>query len=89
MTSDFKILVHRNSDNLHVKLLGEFDGSSAHQLLNFLEKHCRKASTVFINTNCLRDVVPFGRNIFQANLAPLQRKPVRFVFTGEKASLFS
>jgi hypothetical protein len=36
MASNFKILVHRNSENLHLKLTGDFDGTSAQKLLNAL-----------------------------------------------------
>ena len=86
MASNFKILIHRNSDNLHLKLMGDFDGSSAHQLLNLLSKNGPTASRIFIHTNCVKSIVPFGRSVFQNNLYKLKGKPVHLVFTGEKAS---
>ena len=48
MASNFKILVHRNSDSLHLKLVGDFDGTSAHELLNSLTKNARGVRRVFI-----------------------------------------
>jgi len=38
MASNFSIFFHRNSDNLYLKLMGDFDGSSAHQLINILKE---------------------------------------------------
>jgi hypothetical protein len=86
MSQCFKISVHKNSDNLHLRLAGEFDGSSALQLINYLKTNGRGVSTVFIHTNCLNDVHPFGQHIFQQNLNALDTKTVSYVFTGEKAS---
>jgi len=89
MASNFRILTHRNSDNVHLKLMGDFDGTSAHQLLNLLSKHSPKASRIFIHTSCLRSIVPFGGSVFRNNLHLLKGKPAHLVFTGEKASELS
>jgi hypothetical protein len=86
MASNFKILVHRNSDNLHLQLLGDFDGSSAHQLVNALKKHGAGAYSVFIHTNGLKDIYPFGRDTFQNNLHNLNSQFFgSLIFTGEYA----
>ena len=89
MAANFKIRIHRNSDNLHLKLMGDFDGSSAHELLNVLETNSPKASRVFIHTSCVKSIVPFGRNVFQNNLGQLKGKPGHLVFTGKRASELS
>lgn len=34
MAANFRISTHRNSENLHLKLYGDFDGTSAHELIN-------------------------------------------------------
>ena len=87
MATNFRIIVHQNSDNLHLRLDGDFDGSSAFELLNALEKHCLFASKAFIHTNGLRQVDPFGLSVFRANLNGLKRgrkcRPLRF--TGDHA----
>jgi len=89
MASNFKILSHRNSDNLHLKLIGDFDGTSAHQLLNLLIKNSLAASKIFIHTDCVRSFVPIGRSVFRNNLHLLKGKPAHLVFTGERASELS
>ena len=39
MAANFRIRVHQNSDNLHLRLDGDFDGSSACELLDLLNKY--------------------------------------------------
>lgn len=86
MASNFQILVHRNSENLHVKLLGDFDGSSAHQLINTLKSNSHDALCIFIHTSNLRQVHPFGRDMFQSNLHQLNNKFFgSIVYTGKHA----
>lgn len=89
MASNFKIVIHRNSDNMHLKLMGDFDGSSAHQLLNLLTKNGLATSKIFIHTSALKSIVPFGRDVFHSNLDLLKGKPLHFVFTGDRASELS
>jgi len=36
MATGFKVCVHRNGENLHLKLKGNFDGTSAHELLTVM-----------------------------------------------------
>lgn len=85
MATNFRILVHRNSDSLHMKLLGDFDGSSACELLNMLKKNSNGARKVFIHTNCLKHIHPFGRDTFCRNLRDLKGYPFDLLLTGEKA----
>jgi len=85
MASNFKILVHRNSENLHLKLMGDFDGSSAWQLLNILKSNTHGVYRIIIHTSSLRSIYPFGRDTFQENLPQRRDDPIRIMFTGEKA----
>ncbi len=87
MALHFKITAHQNSDNLHLRLDGVFDGSSAHKLLATLETRCRFSSRAFIHTNGLRQVEPFGLSVFHANLNSLKqgRRCRPLVFTGDHA----
>jgi hypothetical protein len=86
MAINFRIFVHRNGENLHLKLIGDFDGTSAHELLSVLKRYCNRISRVFIHTSCLRDIHALGRNVFQANLDVLNGQSITLVFTGENAS---
>jgi len=82
MSSNFKIFSHRNSDNLHLKLVGDFDGSSAFELIHTLEKHNVNTGRVFIHTCSLSSVHPFGLNVFQRN-ASIKKLSQSLAFTGE------
>lgn len=86
IAKSFKISVHRNSENLHLKLMGDFDGTSAHELLNSLKRYSKRTSKVFIHTSCLRNTHPFGVHVFHDNLDVLNGHSLTLVFTGENAS---
>ena len=86
MAVNFRITVHQNSDNLHLRLDGDFDGSSAYLLLNTIEKRCRLASKAFIHTSGLRRIDPFGSSVFRNHLDELKPcKHMLLQFTGEHA----
>ena len=89
MASNFKISMHRSSDNLHLKLLGDFDGSSAWQVLNVLKKNTNGICRVIIHTSCLKNIYPFGQDTFKQNLPGLKARPVKILFTGENARLIA
>jgi len=82
MASNFRILFHRNSDNLHLKLMGNFDGSSAHQLINTLKEQNRNVSKIFIHTCNLSSIDPFGLEVFQKS-SSINQLSNRLTFTGE------
>jgi hypothetical protein len=86
MATNFRIFVHRNSENLHLRLMGDFDGISAHELLGNLKRYSHRTSKVFIHTNCLGDIHPFGLNVFHNHLDVLKGTSLKLVFTGEHAS---
>lgn len=86
MANNFQIFVHRDGGSLHLKLIGDFDGSSVHKLLAALKRNCHGASRVYIHTNCLEKISTFGQNIFRGKLDILQSKSISVVFTGENAS---
>jgi len=88
MATNFKIAAHRNDENLHLKLKGDFDGTSAHELLDVVRKSAAHTSRVFIHTGSLRDIHPFGLNVFRSNLDVLKGQSVELVFRGENASQF-
>ncbi len=86
MATNFRISVHRNSENMQLKLIGDFDGKSAHELLSVLERYCNRTSKVFIHTSCLSNIRPFGRDVFHDNLDVLNGQSITLVFTGENAT---
>ena len=86
MASNFRISIHRSSDYLHMKLLGDFDGTSAWQLINMLKANAGGVYKIIIHTNSLKKICPFGRDTFRQNLLELKSIPAHILFTGENAS---
>lgn len=84
MAANFRVLVHRNCDSLHLRLEGDFDGSSAEQLLCVLGENGTKVKRVFIHTNGLKEIHPFGKAVFQKNLTEHNKMRTDLVFTGER-----
>jgi anti-anti-sigma regulatory factor len=82
MASNFRIFSHRNSDNLHLKLIGDFDGSSAHQLINALKEQNGNVGKIFIHTCNLSSMDPFGVEVFQKSFS-VNKISRRLTFTGE------
>jgi len=82
MALNFRFICHKHCENLHIKLMGDFDGSSAYELINALEKYNGNAGKVFVDTCSLLSVHPFGLDVFQKNCAV--KKLLRaLTFTGE------
>jgi len=85
MASNFKISVHRNDNNLHLKLAGDFDWTSAHQLLNLLKENNHGIMRVFIHTSSLKQIHPIGRDVFHKNFDAMSGQHISLLFTGDSA----
>jgi hypothetical protein len=85
MAVNFKISVYISDENIHLRLSGDFDESSAYELINTLDRHCRRNSRVFIHTNCLEQIDPFGRDTLQSHLVGLNGECLPPIFTGDNA----
>jgi hypothetical protein len=89
MASNFRVLIHQNGDNLHLKLIGDFDTTSASQLIEILTRGRKNASRIFIHTATLREIHPFGARVFREDLASKMNDPGPLVFTGDRADALS
>jgi hypothetical protein len=89
MASNFKISLQKNSETLHIQLTGDFDGTSAYQLIHVLKNHSRTCTRILINTGSLKEVHLFGKNIFGKNLGFLNRESCLLNFTGKRALEFA
>jgi len=89
MALNFRILRYQNGAVLHLRLTGDFDGSSAKELLNVLKKSGIHVGRVIIHTDGLKDIDSFGKRVFQEELSRIKKSPVNVVFEGEKGDLSS
>ena len=82
MAQNFKISTHRTIDNLYIRLKGDFDGSSAFELLNALRENLSNAKFILIDTYNLKKVYPFGREVFYYNFLEMKKQQIRIRFVG-------
>ncbi|MDY6837733.1 MAG: hypothetical protein SWH78_07150 [Thermodesulfobacteriota bacterium] len=85
MATNFRVSPRRKKGHLELRLAGDFDGTSACELLNVLKEKCNGSEKVFIHTTGLRHIYPFGQDTFQNNVYALKGKGVNLVFTGKNA----
>ncbi|MFH2043805.1 MAG: hypothetical protein ABIK92_01505 [Pseudomonadota bacterium] len=64
MAPNFKIITRLKKSNLHIDLIGEFDGFSAIQLIEVLKDNCNKVQNIFINTSNLFLIHPLALDVF-------------------------
>jgi hypothetical protein len=83
MASNFQIFSYKNRESLYLKLSGDFDGSSAHELFNMLKSYDTGFWKIFIDTNDLKTIDPFGREVFQKKLCSFNKKFKNLIFIGE------
>jgi len=88
MAANFKISAYRNGDNLHLRLFGEFDGSSAFKLMNMLKKCGKRHHSIIIHTSGLSSMNMFGQEVFHSNFSELNKIRHRLTFTGGHSDYF-
>jgi hypothetical protein len=82
MATNFKIYINKHKGVHHIKLVGDFDGSSAFELINMLESHFGKPEKITIDTSGLFSILPFGVDVFKKNFA-LHKRLYGVAFTGK------
>ena len=85
MAHNFKISTHQTIDNLYIRLIGDFDGSSAFELLNALWENLNNANFILIDTYNLKEVYPFGREVFYYNFLKIKNNRICIRFVGPNA----
>jgi hypothetical protein len=82
MASNFHIFSRETRDRLHIKLEGDFDGSSAYELLETLKKYGSVFYQIIIDTNGLKTIYPFGVEVFQKKLGTFDQEFNNLIFIG-------
>jgi hypothetical protein len=86
MASNYTIRHHRREGGLHIKLSGDFDGSSAYELKHCLQKALDHETRVIVHTDRLASLPAFGREMFQKQFSVHPQLTSRVVFTGVYAA---
>jgi hypothetical protein len=83
MAINFKISQLKSKNSVHLTLNGDFDGTSAYELILALKSFGPDVDQVFINTNGLKSVHPFGQVVLFRNLSSLNHRCRNLVFIGD------
>ena len=83
MASNFRILFHETKDSLHLKLFGDFDGNSAHELFNAILDRGIGFYQIFIDTDDLNNIHQFGRDVLQKKIGRSHKQFSKLVFIGK------
>ena len=89
MASNFQLFLNQNRDSLHFHMSGDFDGISACELINALEKQNIDYFEVFIDTNDLNKIHAFGIDVFQKKVNLLSKNNRNLIFIGKHRSRFA
>lgn len=89
MASNFRIFVDHGLDRLHIRLDGDFDGTSAFELIYILGKCGRQTRKIVIDTSGLKRAFPFGRNTFCKNLRRITTGTVELIIKGRYSKRLS
>jgi anti-anti-sigma regulatory factor len=83
MAKHFKIITGRSGQGpVRLRLKGDFDGTSAFELVDTLDKFSALYPRLAVDTDGLKTVHTFGIAVFQGRLKSLRRSPIHIVFSG-------
>ena len=85
MAQNFRMNIQRANEKLYIRLIGDFDGSSAWELINAIRENLNNFKFIQIDTSKLKKVYPFGREVFEHNLQSVKDTRIRIQFSGPNA----
>lgn len=85
MGADFKIECRKSVGNLHIYPKGILDGSSACQLMNLIKEKYKGKGRVFINTDQIKEALPFGTATLGFQIGEISIPRDRIYFKGKHA----
>jgi stage II sporulation protein AA (anti-sigma F factor antagonist) len=89
MASNFEITISEKSDGFNLKLYGDFDVTSAYELIYAIRKLPENTSKIIININDLEKIDPFGVDVLNGFMNSLNSQSARFVLTGPNSNQLS
>lgn len=89
MAKNFRVCAKEGrNQSLALHLYGDFDGSSACELVHVLNASVKKANRVAIDTNGLRTVDTFGLEVFLPRMSGLKGNRADIEITGQFSEVF-
>ena len=82
MAANFRIKLQRKTNNIRMRLFGDFDGMSAMELICAIKDNCASASRIYIETDGINSILPFGQDVFRKKLSLPPSASGKLVFIG-------
>lgn len=83
MATNFHMFKHKTNESLHIRLTGDFDGSSAFELINALVDNRNQYYQIFVNTKDLKNIEPFGLDVLKVGLSEIREQGPGVIFLGK------
>jgi hypothetical protein len=83
MASRFRIIRQDDSDNLHLNLIGDFDGSAAMELVAVIRENMTLFDRIFVHISGLSALLPFGGTALSRNIRSSWLRSQQLLFTGD------
>ena len=89
MAKNFRVCTKTSGNQaLAVQLFGDFDGSSACELIHVLDQRVNASTKVAIDTSGLKRIEAFGLVVLLPRMAWLREKRADIEFTGRFSRIF-
>jgi len=89
MAQNFRVHAKETGNrSLAVQLFGDFDASSACELINLLDENVKPSSKVAIDTDGLKTINAFGLAVFLPRMSRLSSTVVDIEVTGRFSGVF-
>lgn len=90
MAKNFRVSARElGSQSLALQLFGDFDASSACELINILDDSVKTSSKVAIDTDGLRTINAFGLDVFLPRMSKLNNTRADIKVTGRFSDIFT
>jgi hypothetical protein len=86
MALNFGIAIDKKSNGFELQLEGDFDATSAYELIYAIKKLPEDTGKISIHTNGLKTIYPFGLNVFFRLMSSLNGQSTKIVFKGNNAA---
>ena len=89
MAKNFRICTReKNNRSMHIELVGDFDASSACELIRVLDKRVNCIKKVAIDTDGLRNINTFGVDLLLPRISGLTSRRADITVTGRFSGVF-
>jgi anti-anti-sigma factor len=89
MANNFAIAVQKIGSQVIIKPEGDFDGTSACEIIALLDDVSREASWIVVDTNHIKKIYSFGLNVFLKHIKSIKYRDIQLDFNGKNTMHFS